>query len=319
MLGHASQASWVMENMHDKSQNLPDPDIFAFDRTALRAQNDELQKTRTVLRTMLEQAECRALQAQNAMTVRAHEARLSTFQEYKIMLSKIQKNAFSAIAAASPAPANDEKEQTHAPSAAETEVEPCSAAKGGGTSSAPIKIKPSNEGTTTSVAVPPAKKTSQHDPTLPNRASAGPAVHLYGVGKRRLRRKFASSGEAASGSAGGASSAETPEAAAGATVEASVAEGGTAAVRRPPRQELGTTSGTLWRADQRPSKIETKMLISNVKMSGSGRMRDLSYSFSMTHEVWNAGPGMTDSVRSFSYLSCMRNCLPTLSKLDDFW
>ncbi len=32
MLGHASQTSWPMQNMHDKSQNLPDPDIFTFDR-----------------------------------------------------------------------------------------------------------------------------------------------------------------------------------------------------------------------------------------------------------------------------------------------
>ncbi len=31
MLGHASQTSWPMQTMHDKSQNLPDPDIFTFD------------------------------------------------------------------------------------------------------------------------------------------------------------------------------------------------------------------------------------------------------------------------------------------------
>ncbi len=30
MLGHALQASLVMQNMHDKPGNLPDPDIFAF-------------------------------------------------------------------------------------------------------------------------------------------------------------------------------------------------------------------------------------------------------------------------------------------------
>ncbi len=30
-------------------------------------------------------------------------------------------------------------------------------------------------------------------------------------------------------------------------------------------------------------------IIWNVKVSGSGRVRDLSCSFSMTHEVWNAG------------------------------
>ncbi len=59
--------------------------------------------------------------------------------------------------------------------------------------------------------------------------------------------------------------------------------------------------------------------ISNAKMSGSGKMRDLSCSFSMTHEVRNAGPSMTDSARSLSCLSCMRNSLPTWSKLDTFW
>ena len=31
MLGHASQTSWLMQTAHDESQNLPDPDIFAFD------------------------------------------------------------------------------------------------------------------------------------------------------------------------------------------------------------------------------------------------------------------------------------------------
>ncbi len=67
------------------------------------------------------------------------------------------------------------------------------------------------------------------------------------------------------------------------------------------------------------TKIVTAAVLSNVKMSGSGRMRDLSCSFSMTHEVWNAGPSMTDSARPLSCLSCMRNSLPTWSKLDDFW
>ncbi|CAD7946150.1 unnamed protein product [Amoebophrya sp. A120] len=58
--------------------------------------------------------------------------------------------------------------------------------------------------------------------------------------------------------------------------------------------------------------------VSNAKMSGSGRMRDLACSFSMTHEVWNAVPSMTDSVRSLSCLSCIRNSLATWSKLGDF-
>ncbi len=31
MLRHASQTSWLMQNVHDKFQNLPDPGIFAFD------------------------------------------------------------------------------------------------------------------------------------------------------------------------------------------------------------------------------------------------------------------------------------------------
>ncbi len=31
MLGHASQTSHVMQNVHDKPGNLPDPDIFAVD------------------------------------------------------------------------------------------------------------------------------------------------------------------------------------------------------------------------------------------------------------------------------------------------
>ncbi len=31
MLPHTSHASWVMQNVHEKSSNLPDPDIFAFD------------------------------------------------------------------------------------------------------------------------------------------------------------------------------------------------------------------------------------------------------------------------------------------------
>ncbi len=29
-LGHASQTSWRTQTVHDKSQNLPDPDIFPF-------------------------------------------------------------------------------------------------------------------------------------------------------------------------------------------------------------------------------------------------------------------------------------------------
>ncbi|CAD7937009.1 unnamed protein product, partial [Amoebophrya sp. A120] len=36
MRGRALQTSWVMQNMHDKSQNLPDPDIFTFDTDADR-------------------------------------------------------------------------------------------------------------------------------------------------------------------------------------------------------------------------------------------------------------------------------------------
>ncbi len=35
MLGHASQTSWPMQNVHDKSQNLPDPDIFASDNVSV--------------------------------------------------------------------------------------------------------------------------------------------------------------------------------------------------------------------------------------------------------------------------------------------
>ncbi len=31
MLGHASQTSGVMQNVHDKPGNLPDPDIFTVD------------------------------------------------------------------------------------------------------------------------------------------------------------------------------------------------------------------------------------------------------------------------------------------------
>ncbi len=31
MLGHASQTSEVMQSVHDKPGNLPDPDIFTFD------------------------------------------------------------------------------------------------------------------------------------------------------------------------------------------------------------------------------------------------------------------------------------------------
>ncbi len=31
MLRHASQTSWLMQNVRDKYQNLPDPDTFAFD------------------------------------------------------------------------------------------------------------------------------------------------------------------------------------------------------------------------------------------------------------------------------------------------
>ncbi|CAD7956970.1 unnamed protein product, partial [Amoebophrya sp. A120] len=30
MRGRALQTSWVMQNMHDISQNLPDPDTFTF-------------------------------------------------------------------------------------------------------------------------------------------------------------------------------------------------------------------------------------------------------------------------------------------------
>ncbi len=37
MLGHTGQTSWVMQNVHDRSQNLPDPDIFAVDREGLEA------------------------------------------------------------------------------------------------------------------------------------------------------------------------------------------------------------------------------------------------------------------------------------------
>ncbi|CAD7944527.1 unnamed protein product [Amoebophrya sp. A120] len=37
MLGHASQISWLMPNLHDKSQNLPDPDIFTFDSPTCKA------------------------------------------------------------------------------------------------------------------------------------------------------------------------------------------------------------------------------------------------------------------------------------------
>ncbi len=32
MLEHASQTSWVIENMHDKPGNLPDPDTYALDK-----------------------------------------------------------------------------------------------------------------------------------------------------------------------------------------------------------------------------------------------------------------------------------------------
>ncbi len=35
MLGHASQTSDVMQNVHDKPGNLPDPDIFAFDSSCV--------------------------------------------------------------------------------------------------------------------------------------------------------------------------------------------------------------------------------------------------------------------------------------------
>ncbi len=31
MLGHASQTSGLIQNVHDKCQNLPDPDTFTFD------------------------------------------------------------------------------------------------------------------------------------------------------------------------------------------------------------------------------------------------------------------------------------------------
>ncbi len=36
MLGPASQTSWVMENLHDKFNTLPDPDSFTFDSTSCR-------------------------------------------------------------------------------------------------------------------------------------------------------------------------------------------------------------------------------------------------------------------------------------------
>ncbi len=39
MLGHASQTLWPMQAVHDTSQNLPDPDIFAFD-SAVNALTD---------------------------------------------------------------------------------------------------------------------------------------------------------------------------------------------------------------------------------------------------------------------------------------
>ncbi|CAD7953628.1 unnamed protein product [Amoebophrya sp. A120] len=227
-------------------------------RTALRTQNDELHKTRTVLRTMLEQAECRAAQAQNAMTVRAHEARLAMFQKYKMETWKKQmKNASSAAAR----PAGPENEQQTQASASATENAEASLANASTSATGAVK-KPASNGKAAPTAVAPAEdEMKTQRPTLPTRAGAGPAVPLYGARSKRGRRKVASSGEAASGtSAGGASSAETPEAAAGATVEASGADAGstsTAAAARPPLQ-LGTTTGSLWRADQRPSKIETK-------------------------------------------------------------
>ncbi len=36
VLGYASQTSWLMQNVHDKCQNLPDPDICTFDRQGQR-------------------------------------------------------------------------------------------------------------------------------------------------------------------------------------------------------------------------------------------------------------------------------------------
>ncbi len=36
MLGHASQTSGLMQNVHDKCLNLPDPDIFTVDTAELR-------------------------------------------------------------------------------------------------------------------------------------------------------------------------------------------------------------------------------------------------------------------------------------------
>ncbi|CAD7953795.1 unnamed protein product [Amoebophrya sp. A120] len=59
--------------------------------------------------------------------------------------------------------------------------------------------------------------------------------------------------------------------------------------------------------------------LSNAKVSGSGRVLDLSCRFSVTHEVWHVGHSMTDSVRAPSCLSCMRNCLAIRSKVDSFW
>ncbi len=45
MLSHALQASWAMQNMHDKPGNLPDPDTFAFDtkkaHVAAKADGDD--------------------------------------------------------------------------------------------------------------------------------------------------------------------------------------------------------------------------------------------------------------------------------------
>ncbi len=40
MLGHASQTSHVMQNVHDKPGNLPDPDIFAVDMA--KAQKEKI-------------------------------------------------------------------------------------------------------------------------------------------------------------------------------------------------------------------------------------------------------------------------------------
>ncbi len=42
MLSHALQPSWVMQNMHDKPVNLPDPDIFAIHIDKVLAKGGDL-------------------------------------------------------------------------------------------------------------------------------------------------------------------------------------------------------------------------------------------------------------------------------------